>query len=91
MLNVTQDFQRLRRRLSTFVAGLAVLIGLHAFARVALAQTPGSGDTAHFTYDTGTPLDVKQVSVKVQDGVTVQDITYTGANGDTVPAFLRSL
>jgi dienelactone hydrolase len=31
---------------------------------------------------------VKQISVKVRDGVTIQDITYTGSNGDTVPAYL---
>jgi cephalosporin-C deacetylase-like acetyl esterase len=88
MLTATQDFRRLRRPLTTFVAGLAVFAGLLAFSRVTLAQTPDSGDTAHFTYDTATPLDVKQVSAKAQDGVTVQDITYTGAHGDTVPAYL---
>jgi dienelactone hydrolase len=31
---------------------------------------------------------VKQISVNVRDGVTIQDITYTGSNGDTVPAYL---
>ena len=31
---------------------------------------------------------MKQVSATVQDGVTVEDVTYTGADGDTVPAYL---
>jgi cephalosporin-C deacetylase-like acetyl esterase len=88
MLTATQDLQRLRRPLTTFVARLALFAVLLASSRVTLAQTPRSEDNAHFNYDTGAPLDVKQVSVKVQDGVTVQDITYTGANGDIVPAYL---
>jgi dienelactone hydrolase len=53
-----------------------------------LAQTPSGDDFAHFTYDRGVSLNVKQISVKVQSGVTIQDITYTGSNGDTVPAYL---
>jgi hypothetical protein len=36
----------------------------------------------------GVSLNVKQISVKVRDGVTIQDITYTGSNRDTVPAYL---
>ena len=51
------------------------------------AQTSGP-DFAHFPYDKSAPLNVKQVSVKVQDGVTIEDITYTGVGGDTVPAYL---
>lgn len=52
------------------------------------AQTAGPDDFAHFAYDRTAPLHAKQISVKVLDGVTVQDITYTGSNGDTVPAYL---
>jgi cephalosporin-C deacetylase-like acetyl esterase len=55
---------------------------------VVLAQTPGPDDFAHFTYDRGASLNVQQISVKVQDAVTIQDITYTGSNEDTVPAYL---
>jgi dienelactone hydrolase len=63
--------------------GLAVLLGSGTdFAAETL------GDLAHFDYDASVPLDVKQVSTKVQGGVTIQDITYTGSNGDTVPAYL---
>jgi hypothetical protein len=51
-------------------------------------QTSNSYDFAHFTYDRGASLNVKQNSVKVLDGVTIQDITYTGSDGDTVPAYL---
>ena len=54
----------------------------------ASAQTAGPSDSVHFAYDTSAALNVTQVSVRVQAGVTVQDITYTGSNGDTVPAYL---
>lgn len=52
------------------------------------AQTARPDNSAHFTYDRNASLNVKQVSVKIRNGVTVQDITYTGADGDTVPAYL---
>jgi cephalosporin-C deacetylase-like acetyl esterase len=68
--------------------GMAILIVPCISNSVALAQTAGSGDPAHFSYDTKASLDVKQLSARVQDGVTIQDITYTGSNGDTVPAYL---
>jgi cephalosporin-C deacetylase-like acetyl esterase len=88
MRNVTKRFQRLRRLSVAFVAGLLMVGGVRPFAGVVLAQSSSPDDSAHFTYDTGVPLNVKQVSVKVRDGVTVQEITYTGSNGDTVPAYL---
>lgn len=52
------------------------------------ARTAGPDDFAHFAYDRSASLNVKQISVEVRNSVTVQDITYTGANGDTVPAYL---
>jgi dienelactone hydrolase len=71
------------------------LTGNAAFACLALcvllgtahAQAPAP-DLAHFPYDANAPLHLKQVSVKARGGVTVEDITYTGASGDTVPAYL---
>ncbi|MGZ5921604.1 MAG: alpha/beta hydrolase family protein [Rhizomicrobium sp.] len=65
----------------------AVVAGLFILGGSGFAQTP-SPDFAHFTYDRSARLNVKQVSARVQDGVTIEDITYTGANGDTVPAYL---
>src|SRR3984885_9653600 len=88
MSNATKHFQRSHRLPVTFVAGLLMLGGVHPFPGVVLAQTSSPDDSAHFTYDTGVSLNVKQVSVKVRDGVRIQDITYTGSNGDTVPAYL---
>jgi cephalosporin-C deacetylase-like acetyl esterase len=88
MRNATKHFERLRRLPVTFVAGLLMLGGVRPFLGVVLAQTSSPDDSAHFTYDTGVSLNVKQVSVKVRDGVTIQGITYTGSNGDTVPAYL---
>ena len=89
MQTAPQHFQK-RRRFSatTLFVRLALIVVTLQLPGAVLAQTPGPGDFAHFTYDRGAPLNVKQVSVKVQDGVTIQDITYTGSNGDTVPAYL---
>jgi cephalosporin-C deacetylase-like acetyl esterase len=88
MHNAAKCFERLRRLPVTFLAGLLMLDGVCPFSGVVLAQTSSPNDSAHFTYDTGVSLNVKQVTVKVRDGVTIQDITYTGSNGDTVPAYL---
>jgi cephalosporin-C deacetylase-like acetyl esterase len=63
-------------------------VGVGPFPGVVLAQTHSPDDSSHFGYDTGVSLNAKEVSVKVRDGVTIQDITYTGSNGDTVPAYL---
>jgi cephalosporin-C deacetylase-like acetyl esterase len=52
------------------------------------AHTPTADDFSHFAYDNTVPLDVKQVSSKDRGGVTIQEITYSGSNGDTVPAYL---
>jgi hypothetical protein len=65
-----------------------MLGGVRPFPGVVLAQTSSPDDSAHFNYDTSVPFNVKQASVKVRDGVTIQGITYTGSNGDTVPAYL---
>jgi len=53
----------------------------------ARAQSPRP-DAAHFSYDKSAPLNVKRVSAEDRKGVTVENITYTGSNGDTVPAYL---
>jgi cephalosporin-C deacetylase-like acetyl esterase len=66
-------------------AAMALVAGLTMFGGSVLAQSPGG---THFSYDRGASLNVKQVSIKVRNGVTVEDITYTGSNGDTVPAYL---
>lgn len=84
MRDATKHFERLHRLPVTFVAGLLMLGGVRPFPGVVLAQTSSADDSAHFTYDTGVSLNVKQVSVKVRDGVTIKDITYTGFNGDTL-------
>jgi cephalosporin-C deacetylase-like acetyl esterase len=53
----------------------------------ARAQAP-SPDGKHFSYDKSAPLNVKRVSAEDRTGVTVEDVTYAGAGGDTVPAYL---
>jgi cephalosporin-C deacetylase-like acetyl esterase len=80
--------QNSRRLSATFLAGLAVIFGVLQLPGDILAQSPGPGDSARFTYDRGVSLNVKQVSVRISEGVTIQEITYTGSSGDTVPAYL---
>jgi hypothetical protein len=77
-----------RRAPFAIVAGFFLLGAIGSPSGFALAQTPGPDNLAHFAYDRNAPLNLKQVSVKVRDGVTIEDITYTGSNGDTVPAYL---
>src|SRR6202789_4497020 len=77
-----------RRAPFAIVAGFFLLGAIGSPSGFALAQTPGPDNLAHFAYDRNAPLNLKQVSVKVRDGVTIEDITYTGSNGDTVPATL---
>lgn len=84
----SQHFQNFRRLSATSFAGLVAIVATLHLPGAALAQTPNPDDLAHFNYDKSVSLKVKQVSVKVQDAVTIQDITYTGSNGDTVPAYL---
>jgi len=74
--------------LTRFVTGAIMLHGFASLSSFGFAQASSSNDAIHFSYDDKAALDVKQVSATVQDGVTVQDVTYTGANGDTVPAYL---
>jgi hypothetical protein len=76
-----------RGRHSLAIATSMAVLSVGYFSN-SVGQTPGLADPAHFSYDAGASLDVKQLSAKVQDGVTIQDITYTGSNGDTVPAYL---
>ena len=85
---VPQHSQNLRRLSAKFLVGLVVVVVTPHLSSAVLAQTPDPDDFAHFTYDRGASLNVKQISVRVRDGVTIQDITYTGSNGDTVPAYL---
>jgi cephalosporin-C deacetylase-like acetyl esterase len=83
-----QHAQNSRRLSATFLAGLAVSFGVLQLPGDILAQSPGPGDPARFNYDQGVSLNVKQVSLRISEGVTIQEITYTGSSGDTVPAYL---
>jgi dienelactone hydrolase len=83
-----QHPQSTRRLSAIFLTGLVVIVSALHLSGAVHTQTSNSYDFAHFTYDRGVSLNVKQNSVKVLDGVTIQDITYTGSDGDTVPAYL---
>jgi cephalosporin-C deacetylase-like acetyl esterase len=88
MCTAIKHSTRLEWRLIRFVASAILLQGFPVLSGFAFAQAPSSDNATHFSYDNRAALDVKQVSATVQDGVTIQDVTYTGANGDTVPAYL---
>jgi len=83
-----QRCRNLRRSSQTRFVPAAVIIATLQFPGAVLAQTPSPDDFAHFAYDPGASLDAKQLAVKVRDGVTIEDITYAGSQGDTVPAYL---
>jgi cephalosporin-C deacetylase-like acetyl esterase len=83
-----KDFTRLDWLPIRFVTGAILLHGFASLSGFAFGQASSSDNAAHFAYDNEAALDAKQVSVTVQDGVTVQDLTYTGGNGDTIPAYL---
>jgi hypothetical protein len=80
--------KRLDWLLRRFVAGAIMLLGFVSLSGFAFAQASALDDATHFSYDNKAALDAKQISLTVQNGVTIQDLTYTGSNGDTVPAYL---
>ena len=69
-------------------AGTVILSVGCLFDSLLLGQATRSSDPAHFEYDAGVSLNVKQLSTRVQNGVAIQDVTYGGSSGDTVPAYL---
>jgi cephalosporin-C deacetylase-like acetyl esterase len=85
---IVKWFRQRERHCLAIVICMAILSLGSSSSGVSSGQTPGSGDPSHFNYDPGSPLAVKHLSAQVQDGVTIQEITYTGSNGDIVPAYL---
>jgi len=79
---------RARRLTARFLIRVVVIVGALQVPAVVLSQTPSPEDFAHFDYDRSASLNAKQVSFNSRDGVTIEDITYTGASGETVPAYL---
>ena len=79
--------RRAQRSLNLTLSTAAFVVGF-LLGRPVEGQTFSAGDPSHFRYDASVSLGVTQLSTKTQSGVTVEDITYQGANGDTVPAYL---
>ena len=79
MCATSRLFRRQRGMLAFVMAALSVPINPF----VVLAQASDQRAEAHFTYDKGAPLDLKLVSVKILGTVAVQDITYSGRDGET--------
>jgi hypothetical protein len=74
--------------LTRFAPSAIILHGVASLCGFALAQAFSSKEATHFSYDNKAALDVKEVSAAAQDRVTVRDVTYAGADGDSVPAYL---
>ncbi len=65
--------------------GLALL----CMGAMMMSEYANSQDyTKHFDYDRSTPLQVEQVGTQQRGSVTVEDVTYAGADGGRVPAYL---
>jgi dienelactone hydrolase len=45
-------------------------------------------DLSAFDYDRDAPLDIKVMSARTQDGVTIHDVTYVSPGGGVIPAYL---
>lgn len=88
MRTAIKHITRLDCLLTKLAIGAITLQNLSSLSSFAFAQASSSDYATHFSYDRRAALNVKQISVTVQDGVTVQDITYSGNNGDIVPAYL---
>jgi dienelactone hydrolase len=88
MQTARKHFMDLRRSPRRLLTGLLATFGAFPLTGSLSAQTATPVDLAHFAYDRGAPLNVKLIAEKDRDGVTVQDITYVGSQGDTVPAYL---
>jgi cephalosporin-C deacetylase-like acetyl esterase len=56
--------------------------------RSGFAQDSFTQDAKHFDYDASVPLDVKELSAKSRDGVTIREITYASPKGGRVSAYL---
>jgi cephalosporin-C deacetylase-like acetyl esterase len=88
MCRIWKRFRQRERHCLVVAVGMAILNLGASSNGVSSGQTPGSADPAHFSYDAGVPLGVKQLATKVQNDVTIKDVTYVGSNGDTVSAYL---
>jgi cephalosporin-C deacetylase-like acetyl esterase len=56
--------------------------------RSGFAQDSFTLDAKHFDYDSSAPLDVKELSTKKRDGVSIHEITYASPRGGRVSASL---
>jgi hypothetical protein len=83
-----REFLRWERHAVTTACVMTILIAECLSNKAAFGQSPGASGASPFNYDAGASLDVTQISASVHKGVTVRDITYTGTNGATNPAYL---
>lgn len=84
-------FSRSLRHIAPLLCAGSLLLGGASLPLSELtAQTAVSETSSHFAYQTGAPLDVKQVSTQNRGSVVIEDITYASPNGGVVPAYLVS-
>ncbi len=82
-------FSRSLRHIGPLLCAGSLLLGAVSLPPSELAaQTAIPESFSHFAYQTGAPLDVKQVSTQNRGSVVIEDITYASPNGGVVPAYL---
>jgi hypothetical protein len=84
MRTTMQHCRRLDWLLTRFVAGAILLHGFASLSGFAFAQASSSDDATRPTKLLSTSVGFCHCSGRV----TIQDLIYTGGNGDTVPAYL---
>ena len=67
---------------------LISVIVLLLLAQNSHAQNRFKEDTKHFDYDSQSPLDVHELSVRTENGIVIHDLTYRSPKGGNVPAYL---
>jgi cephalosporin-C deacetylase-like acetyl esterase len=67
----------------SLIASLLLVLLRSGFAQDSFTQ-----DAKHFDYDSSAPLDVKELSTKSRDGVSIHEITYASPKGGRVSASL---
>lgn len=70
------------------LAPLILTAVLSLFLQSSWAQNRFEEDAKHFEYDAKTPLNVRELSVRSENGVLIHDLTYASPRGGNVSAYL---
>ena len=67
---------------------LILTVALSLFPQSSWAQNRFEENAKHFEYDSTTPLNVRELSVRSENGVLIHDLTYASPRGGSVSAYL---